>query len=66
MTGNPTSNGDNEYSNRVHEAAGMVSAQIGCSVAEALDRLKQRADVTCERVEDVAVDVIHRIIRFEA
>jgi hypothetical protein len=42
----------------------MVSAQLGCSVAEALDRLKRRADATGEG-EDIAVDVINRITRFE-
>ena len=50
----------------VHQAAGMVSVQLGVPVAEALVRLRARAFATNQVVSDVASDVVERRIRFSA
>lgn len=50
----------------VHQAAGMVSVQLGVPVAEALVRLRARAFATNRVVSDVARDVVERRIRFSA
>lgn len=51
-------------SDRVHQATGMVAAQLDCSTLEALGRLIVRANATNVSVEDVALDVIDRVLRF--
>jgi len=48
----------------VHQAAGMVSVQLGVPVAEALVRLRARAFSTGRSVTDVADDVVARRVRF--
>ena len=48
----------------VHQAAGMVSAQMDCTVAEALDRLRADAFASGRRLDDVAADVVDRRLRF--
>lgn len=48
----------------VHQAAGMVSVQLGVPVAEALIRLRGRAFGTSRLVSDVARDVVERRLRF--
>jgi hypothetical protein len=47
----------------VHNAAGMVSAQLGISVAEALIRLRAFAFTTDRLLTDVAKDIIARRLR---
>jgi hypothetical protein len=64
MAGNPNGTGD-DFSDRVHQATGMVSAQARCNLAEALDRLIERADATGKSLDEIAMDVINRVIRFE-
>jgi hypothetical protein len=49
----------------VHRAAGMVSVQLGVSVADALIRLRASAFSTGRSVTDLAEDVVNRRVRFE-
>lgn len=49
----------------VHQAAGMVSAQIGISLADALVRLRAHAFSTQRPLTDVAADVVRRRLRFD-
>jgi hypothetical protein len=49
----------------VHQAAGMVSAQLDISVADALARLRAHAFATDRRLSDVAEDVVARRLRFD-
>lgn len=49
----------------VHNAAGMVSVQLGISVAEALIRLRAFAFVHDRLLADVAQDVIARMLRLD-
>jgi hypothetical protein len=49
----------------VHRAAGMVSAQLDISVADAVVRLRARAYAEERPVRDVARDIIKRRVRFE-
>jgi hypothetical protein len=65
MAGTPNTNGGNEYGSRVHQATGMVSAQARCNLGEALDRLIERADATGKSLDEIAMAVINRVIRFE-
>lgn len=50
----------------VHQASGMISAQLGVGVAEALVRLRARAYADDRPVLDVARDVVHRRLRLDA
>ena len=51
-------------SNRVALAAGMVSAQAECTIDEALLRMQERASRRYQTLEEVAVDVVARRVRF--
>jgi GAF domain-containing protein len=48
----------------VHQAAGMVSVQLGISVAEALVRLRAHSFATETLLAEVAQDVVDRRLRF--
>jgi hypothetical protein len=50
----------------VHQASGMVSAQLGVSVAQALIRLRAYAFGNNRPLADVAHDVVDRLLRFDA
>jgi len=50
---------------RVHQATGMISAQAECGLDEAVQLLIIRADATHESIEDMALDVIDGVIRFD-
>ncbi len=50
----------------VHQAAGMVAAQLEVSVAEALVRLRAHAFGNDRPLAAVARDVVARALRFEA
>jgi hypothetical protein len=50
----------------VHQASGMVSAQLDVSVGEALVRLRAHAFSTDRPLADVARDVVGRRLRFDA
>lgn len=47
----------------VHQATGMVSVQLGCTLAEAWLRLRGHAYATGRRLPDVADDVIEGVLR---
>ena len=47
----------------VHQASGMVSAQLGVGVAEALVRLRAHAYAEGRPLADVAADVVTRRLR---
>ena len=49
---------------RIHQATGMMSVQLGVSLAEALLRLPARAYAQDRPVADVAADVVGRWVRF--
>jgi len=49
----------------VHQASGMVSAQLGVSVAEALIRLRAYAFANDRPLAEVADDVVGRRLRFD-
>ena len=44
----------------IHQAAGMLTVQLGVTITEALPRLRNHAIDTDRRLEDVACDIIHR------
>jgi GAF domain-containing protein len=48
----------------VHQAAGMVSVQLGVTIAQALVRLRALAFRTDRLIVDVAQDVVSRRLRF--
>jgi hypothetical protein len=48
----------------VHQAAGMVAAQLDVRVGEALSRLRARAFADDRLLVDVAADVVNRRLRF--
>ena len=50
----------------VHQAAGMVSVQLGITVAQALVRLRAYAFGNDRALTDVARDVVARSLRFDA
>lgn len=50
----------------VHQAAGMVAAQLDISVREALVRLRAHAFGNERSLTDVATDVVFRTLRFDA
>ena len=52
-----------QRSDRVYQAQGMVSVQVGCTVDEALARMTERADQTGMSLEAVAAAIIERRIR---
>jgi len=53
-----------ELTYRVAQAQGMVSAQVGCTVAEALVLMNERAQVQHQTVIQIADAVRERRIRF--
>jgi AmiR/NasT family two-component response regulator len=52
------------YDPRVSQASGMVSVQAQCSIAEALQLLRDRALVTGRSVNEIARDTVERHISF--
>ena len=59
---------DRSFANgiRIDQASGMVSIQAHCSFAEAVVLMRTRAKETHRSLEDVAGDVVNRLIRFDA
>lgn len=53
-----------EYSARVHEAEGMVSAQAACSFDDAIVLMKDRAATEGQTLDQIADAVLERSIRF--
>lgn len=54
-----------DFQHVVHQAAGMVAAQLEISVAQALIRLRAHAFGSSRRLADVARDVVARVLRFD-
>lgn len=54
-----------ERSVHVHQAAGMIAVQANCDLEEAFGRLAIRAKAMGQTVEDTALDVLDRRIRFD-
>jgi len=50
----------------VHQAAGMISVQLDISVTEAMIRLRARAIRTERSIDEVALDLVGRHLRFSA
>ena len=48
----------------VHEAIGMIAAQLDCDATEALARLRIRAEATGQTLENMALDVLDGLARF--
>jgi hypothetical protein len=53
-----------DFQSAVHQAAGMVSVQLGVSVGEALVRLRAHAFGTDRQLTEVAHEVIDRLLHF--
>ena len=56
---------DTDFQSAVHQAAGMVSVQLGVSVGEALVRLRAHAFGTNRPLTEVAHQVIDRLLHFD-
>jgi hypothetical protein len=54
-----------DYRAVVHQATGMISAQLNCPVEEALVRLRGHAFATGMPIDDVAEAVVSGTLRFE-
>ena len=52
------------YHAEVHQASGMVAVQLQISVGDALARLRGRAFALDQPIDEVAVDVVARRLRF--
>jgi hypothetical protein len=55
--------GDTERRAVVHQAAGIVSAQCGCDITDALALIRAHAFAEGEAVDLVAADIVHRRLR---
>jgi len=56
---------DESLGKHVHQAIGMIAAQVDCDLEEALARLKIRAAAMGQTLEHTALDVLDRVIRFD-
>jgi hypothetical protein len=54
-----------DYQAVVHQATGMISAQLNCGIGEALVRLRGRAFATTLPIEQVAREVVTGSLRFD-
>jgi hypothetical protein len=54
-----------DYRAVVHQASGMISAQLDCAMGEALVRLRGRAFSTDRPIDQVAADVVTGMLRFD-
>ncbi len=54
-----------DYRAVVHQATGMVSAQLDCAIGEALVRLRGRAFAAERPIDQVAADVVTGLLRFD-
>lgn len=63
-TEHQVSDGYDERRAEVHQAAGMISVQLGIGVEDALVRLRAHAYAENRRLADVARDVVARRLRF--
>ena len=49
----------------VYQATGMISVQLGVSLEEALVRLRAHAFAAGAPLDDIAADVVRRLLRFD-
>jgi hypothetical protein len=54
-----------DYGAQVHQASGMVSVQLGVSVAEALVRLRAHAYVEERPLSEIAADIVARRLQLD-
>ena len=54
-----------DYRAVVHQATGMISAQLDCPIGEALVRLRGRAFATEQPIDQVAAEVVTGDLRFD-
>jgi hypothetical protein len=54
-----------DYRAVVHQATGMISAQLDCAIGEALVRLRGRAFANEQPIDEVAADVVTGRLRFD-
>jgi hypothetical protein len=54
-----------DYRAVVHQATGMISAQLNCAIGEALVRLRGHAFASDRPIDQVATDVVTRALRFD-
>jgi hypothetical protein len=59
-------NGNGDFPAQLHQATGMVSAQLNCDVVDAMNRLVLYSEETERSLEEVAADVINGVIRFDS
>ena len=52
------------HSNRVSQASGMVAVQADCTCDQAVVLMTERATVTHKTVDEIALGVLGREIRF--
>src|SRR5437763_51787 len=61
----PTREPSRSPQSEVHQATGMITVQLGVTVAVALVRLRAYAYAHDRRLRDVAADVVARRLRFD-
>ena len=55
---------DQPLSVAVHQATGMIAAQADCGVGEAFNRLRIRAAALGQTLDEMALDVLDGVIKF--
>jgi hypothetical protein len=53
-----------QRSEKVIQAAGMISVQVDCSLDDAVVLMNERAEITGQSREEIAAAVVERRIRF--
>jgi hypothetical protein len=61
----PAVDGLSLHSRHVHQATGMIAAQLDVAMDEAFSRLRARAFADRRPLADVAADVVTRLLRFD-
>ncbi len=56
--------GNGDLSIEVHQASGMIAAQLECDPKEALARMTIRANAMGYTLDQMARDVLDRVVRF--
>lgn len=65
MNGGSTADGLPLHNPQVHQATGMISAQLNVGMNDAFARLRARAFVDRRPLADLAADVVARLVRFD-
>ena len=53
-----------QYGTRVHQASGMITVQVGCTIDDAIALMSDRASKSNQTLDAVATAVVERRIRF--